>query len=232
MKNLLITGASRGLGYHLTDLYLRKDFRVFVLSRHLSTELGSLGSQYKDRLFFIQVDVMDESSILKAVLEVEKINGILDIIINNAAVHLENSRPDILETDFKAVEETLSINAVGPLRITRHFLPMLLKGDKKMLVNISSEAGSIAGCWRLSEFGYCMSKAALNMQSKILQNRLKSEGVKVLVIHPGWLRTDMGGIEAPALPEDAASAIIGLIERKWRLDDPIFIDWNGKTINW
>lgn len=75
---------------------------------------------------------------------------------------------------------------------------------KKVIVNISSEAGSIGECWRDREFDYCMSKAALNMQSVLLQKYLKSEGIKVLAIHPGWMRTDMGGAEADISPDTSA----------------------------
>ena len=76
--------------------------------------------------------------------------------------------------------------------VIKNALPLLRKGRKKLIVNFSSEAGSIGTCGRQSEYSYCMSKAALNMASQILQNAVKAEGIKVLALHPGWFSSDMG----------------------------------------
>jgi len=109
---------------------------------------------------------------------------------------------------------------------------LLLENTRRLLVNISSEAGSIGSCWRKTEYGYCMSKAALNMASAILQNRYRDESVKVLALHPGWVRTDMGGREAPILPPESAKKLFALITKHWNPDDPIYYDLDGQTMQW
>jgi len=104
-----------------------------------------------------------------------------------------------------------------------------------MLVNISSEAGSIGDCWRKKEFGYSMSKAALNMQSVILQNHLKEYGVKVLAIHPGYMKSYMLGeknYDADIEPEAAAENIFKLLEEKKDINTPIFYDYQGNELPW
>ena len=94
----------------------------------------------------------------------------------------------------------------------QQFLPLLEKSGLKLIINILSEAGSVADCRRENQFAYCMSKAALNMQSKILQNYLKPRGFKILAIHPGWIRTNMGGPQAPLPAEGAAEVEVLLWE--------------------
>lgn len=137
-----------------------------------------------------------------------------------------------LDLTGSLLEQTMTVNAFGPLRVTQKLLPLLRRGTLKRIVNISSEAGSIGDCDRTSWFPYCMSKSALNMQVKILHNYLASDGFKVLAIHPGWMRTDMGGPEAPLQPDDAADAIFRLTQGEPRLGEPIFLDYQGKTMSW
>jgi NAD(P)-dependent dehydrogenase (short-subunit alcohol dehydrogenase family) len=129
-------------------------------------------------------------------------------------------------------QKTMDVNAFGPLRVIQQFLPLLKKGPRKLIINISSEAGSLADCCRSMEYAYCMSKSALNMASRILQNALAPAGFKVLAIHPGWMRTDMGGPEADIAPDEAADGIFELAMRQWQLDDNIYMDYQGTILPW
>jgi NAD(P)-dependent dehydrogenase (short-subunit alcohol dehydrogenase family) len=124
------------------------------------------------------------------------------------------------------------VNAVGPLIVVKYALPLLRKGQRKLIINFSSEAGSIGACWRKSEYAYCMSKAALNMASRILQNALKEEGFKVLALHPGWFSSDMGGVDAPITPAEAAEEIVKLVLNPLSLVGPIFVASNGEALEW
>jgi NAD(P)-dependent dehydrogenase (short-subunit alcohol dehydrogenase family) len=132
-----------------------------------------------------------------------------------------------------------NVNTLGPLRITAAVAPLLLRGESKLLVNISSEAGQINQTWREGWYGYCMSKAALNIQSNIVHNELKSKGGRVLVIHPGWMKTYMNGKlseEGDLFAEEAAAHIA---ETMFRYRDakeipahPAFLDYKGDEMRW
>jgi NAD(P)-dependent dehydrogenase (short-subunit alcohol dehydrogenase family) len=158
--------------------------------------------------------------------------GSLDIVLNNAAVNLERSGPLLEQVDFLIYLPTYQVNAIGPLMLVKYALPLLRKGNKKLIVNISSEAGSIGACGRTREYSYCMSKAALNMASRILQNALKEEGIKVLALHPGWFSSDMGGADAPITPWEAAEEIVKLVLNPPGLDGQIFVSPDGEALEW
>ena len=230
--NILITGASRGIGLALTKKFLKNNFTVYTLTTSIRDELKSLSGIYQGKLFNYICDVTKENIIIEVFNEISKKIEFLDIIVNNAAIHLEDRNKDIDEMDFEQIKRTYDVNSLGPLRIIKHFISLLKKGSLKKIVNISSEAGSISVAWRKSEFGYCMSKAALNMASKLLQNRFQKSNIKVLAIHPGWVKTDMGGKEAPILPDESAKKVYDLIIKKWDMSDPIYFDLDGKEMNW
>ncbi len=197
IKSVFITGADKGLGFSLVQQFLRAGVRVFAGQYQANSDLSELAKSFPQTLTPIPLDVTQLDSVRRAADTVAKLVPALDVLINNAGVMLEERTP-LLELDLARLPlfETLDVNAFGPLRMVQQFLPLLEKGEHKLILNISSEAGSIADCWRESEFAYSMSKAALNMQSKILQNHLKPRGFKILAVHPGWMRTDMGGADA------------------------------------
>ena len=197
MKTIFISGANRGLGLSLAKLYLEAGNRVFAGTRSASAPLTALESQYPGAMHLVVIDVSSEESVRAAGEAVGRMAGRLDLIINNAALlYRETAANPIERIDLDAAAETLDVNAMGPLRVLKYFLPLLDTGPREMVVNISSEAGSIADCQRDAWYAYCMSKAALNMASMILQNYLRGKGIKVLAVHPGWMRTRMGGEDA------------------------------------
>lgn len=230
--HVLVTGAGRGLGLSLTRLLLEKNHKVFAISLTLSDELMELKKSHAENLILFAADVAREEKIKEAVGHLTQSWDSLDIIINNASVHLETAKNDIEELDFNIYPQTFAINSIAPLSVIKHFLPLLRKGEGKLAVSISSEAGSIADCQRTSEYSYCMSKSALNMGMKILQNRLKAERIKILLIHPGWVRTDMGGSNATLSPKESAEAVYAQILKEHRIEGPMYIDWTGKELPW
>jgi NAD(P)-dependent dehydrogenase (short-subunit alcohol dehydrogenase family) len=230
--SILITGANRGLGLALTKKLLVHGHHLYALIRRESDELSLLEKNHPGRLHLFPGDINDERSIQKALEAIGEQAGALDILVNNAAIHMEQSRPLLEQVDFTSYLPTYQTNAVGPLMVTKYALPWLRKGSRKLIVNISSEAGSIGTCWRNSEYSYCMSKAALNMASRILQNALKEEGIKVLALHPGWFSSDMGGASAPITPVDAAEKVVKLVLDPSGLDGPLFVDPDGHELEW
>ena len=229
---IVITGAGKGLGLFLSEQYLDRGDIVFALNRSSLAGETNLIKKFPERFHPIRCDVTRENQIKKAAIKVSKMTSSVDILINNAAIHQE--KPFTAGNEFNAeiVKDTFEINAVGPLLVTKYFHGFVIKGNKRIFVNISSEAGSIATCWRDREYGYCMSKAALNMQSAILHNKLKPYKVTVLVIHPGWMRTDMGGKDADVDPKETARTLIHTIENNGLRDAPEYIDYTGKPMQW
>ncbi|MDP0501181.1 MAG: SDR family NAD(P)-dependent oxidoreductase [Verrucomicrobiota bacterium JB022] len=207
----LVTGGNRGLGLAIVHQLLTQGYEVHALNRSASDSLKDQQAQFPDHLFLYEADVRDEDSVKRAVAQVaERVDG-LELIVNNAAIHPDPERVPLEDADFSRYLEAFDINAVGPLRVLKYALSLVRKGREPRVVNISSEAGSCADNWRSSEYGYCMSKAALNRATMILHEHLKDTGVRVFAMHPGWFSSDMGGQKAPITPEDAASNIIKLL---------------------
>lgn len=235
-KTVYITGADRGLGYALTEEFLKKEYTVFAGTYMPEwTELFNLKKQYGEMLYIIPLDVSDDESVQGAARQIGEHTESLDILINNAAIASDRSGTILDELYFEDIRRLFEVNTFGPLRVTHSVIHSLLKGEQKLLVNISSEAGSIEDCWRVKEFGYSMSKASVNMQSAILQNHLKEQGVKIFAIHPGWLKTYMSGSkneDADIEAKESAEHIVELICTKNGLDVPMYLDYKGNQIKW
>jgi len=227
MQHLLIVGASRGLGEALVRLALERGAQVtaVVRSREALTRLEATSS----RLAVLTADVRSESELRQAA---ERMVSQVDAIVYNAAVHLEHDRRDIEDCDPEALLNTFDVNATGAVRTLKWFRRCLRPAGA--LVFISSEAGGISDAWRTSEYGYCMSKAALNMFAKLIANReaAQGNGVKVFALHPGWVRTDMGGQNAELAPDESAAAVLDTIARCFDTPGPTFVDRFGAPMNW
>ena len=228
---VLITGASKGLGYSLTELYLSKGHLVIATYRKNLENLEKI--KENKNLLLYKMDVSDEESVKTAYEYIGNKVKYIDILINNAAIYIEDKSKTIENIDIENVIQTLNLNSIGPLRVLKYFYPLVEKGFKKLIINISSEAGSISNCWRDREYGYCMSKSALNILSAILQNYSKNKGIKVLSIHPGWMRTDMGGPNADISPEKSTEGIFNLSLKEWDVNDKnIYMDYKGNIMTW
>src|SRR5690625_324570 len=190
-------------------------------------ELTELKERYGNQLAIIHLDVTCEQSVQAAT---SKLNGSLDVIINNAAI-LNEREKTIEDLDLEACKLAFDINTLGPIRVIKHFLPILKNGENQSIINISSEAGSLTNAYS-GDYPYGMSKVALNMLSEKLHVTLKDEDIQVLSVHPGWMRTDMGGQQATNDPADTAKAIYDLIERQVQIEsEHVFIDYQGKQMS-
>ncbi|MDP4089368.1 MAG: SDR family oxidoreductase [Bacillota bacterium] len=233
-KKVLITGASRGLGLCFTRKYLEDGGVVFACARDVQASgLVELKEKYGDALIPVEIDVVGTEAVNKAAKTVSQYTDKLDIIINNAAVHSATSFDILEETDLDDCLPVYDINAVGPLRVTKAFLPLITQSANGLIVNISSESGSISTAGRVKEFDYCMAKAALNMGTKLLHNYLKDRKVNVIAVHPGWMRTDMGGSNAHLDPYETACKLTELFKRIGKdIEGPVFIDNDGNEYPW
>lgn len=233
MNNVVITGASRGLGFFLAKKYLEDGNQVFAGARDIQApKLNALAKEYPDRLIIVELNVADTESVNKAAITVKHHTGKVDILINNAAIHNETSFEKLENADIDDCLNVYDVNSLGPLRVVKAFLPLIRESLNAKIINISSESGSIGACQREKEFDYCMSKAALNMATKLLSNYLKRDQIVVLAVHPGWMRTDMGGSSADLDPYETACCLVKLFNGIKDVEQPVFIDHDGKNFEW
>jgi NAD(P)-dependent dehydrogenase (short-subunit alcohol dehydrogenase family) len=237
-KNVFVTGADRGLGIGLCAGLLEAGWQVFA-GQYLPDwpELTALADKYPQALHLVPLDVRSMESVRNAAEVVKTYTDHLDVLINNAGVNSESIYFTIREPqDYDEMHRLYDVNALGPLRVVEAFLPLLDRGTSKRLCFVSSEAGSIGASERTSWFGYCMSKAALNMGIKILFNDLHLAGYTFRVYHPGWVRSFMHGtknMDAELEPEEAAAyAIPLLLDDRMDEDRLVMVDYEGKEWCW
>jgi NAD(P)-dependent dehydrogenase (short-subunit alcohol dehydrogenase family) len=232
-RRVLITGASRGLGLEFTRQWLANGEQVFALAREpdRSDSLTGLGRDYTETLRIEKCDVADDASVEAARRAVEKIWDRIDILVNNAGAYGE--REETLEgLDFDEIRRVFEINTLGPLRITRAFLSLLKKGKDPRAVHISSLMGSISDNGSGGSYGYRVSKAALNMVSRNLAHELKKTGIFSVALHPGWVRTDMGGPSGRLSVEEAITRLIRTIDSLGPGHNGEFFNLEGKPAPW
>jgi NAD(P)-dependent dehydrogenase (short-subunit alcohol dehydrogenase family) len=236
MKKTFITGMGSGLGLHLCRTYLEAGYQVFGCDLVQSGEYEALKERYGRQVeLYTGVDVQFTESVNKCAEQVGKRTDSIDVLINNAGIITKNSGMVLEEFDIDDSYRVLNVNALGPLRVTKAFLPLVQSSEEKVILNISSEAGSISSHNKkyVSRYDYCMSKCALNMQTVILQRYLKDRGIKMLAVFPGWMRTAMGGANAAVDPADSARHIFDLVQAyKGKLDGDIFMDYLGNHYDW
>lgn len=205
---IFITGASRGLGLEFTRQYLEAGHTVAAAARNPETAglLRELAQSFPEHCLLVPLEVTDESSRLGAAKRFGEWRSSLDLLINNAGIARWEKLADLQES---ALAETFQVNAFAPLFVTRALLPLLEKGVNPTIINISSLLGSIThasdGDW--ANYAYNASKAALNMLTRQLAFELRPSAITVIAQHPGWVKTDLGGQEAPLLPADAVARV-------------------------
>ncbi len=223
--NVVITGANRGIGLELVKQFNDKDYNVYGSSRNplASTELQEEIGLDK----IIPLDMSDTNSIETFCKQIQNLtNSKIDILINNAAVRGEKGNPGI--PDPNVIRETFNINAIGPVMLIK-YLADSLRGTK--IINITSGMGSISRTTS-GDLSYRMSKAALNMAGRNLHIEMKEHNTIIVQIHPGWVRTDMGGMNAAISTEESAKGIINSIENLTPNQSGTFFDYKGDQIPW
>ena len=223
--NVVITGANRGIGLELVKQFNDKDYNVYGSSRN---PLASTGLQEEIGLDkIIPLDMGDTNSIETFCKQIQSLtNSKIDILINNAAVRGEKGNQKVL--DPNVIRETFNINAVGPVMLIKN-LANSLQGTK--IINITSGMGSISRTTS-GDMSYRMSKAALNMAGRNLHMQMKEHNTIIVQIHPGWVRTDMGGLNASISVEESAKGIINSIENLTPNQSGTFFDYKGDAIPW
>jgi NAD(P)-dependent dehydrogenase (short-subunit alcohol dehydrogenase family) len=218
------------LGQSLADKFVAEGWQVFAGHRDLARQKLP-ARDVSAQLTWVGLDVQDGASIGAAARAVAERTQGLDVLINNAAVNPAEDNVPLGQLDFDAIRLDYDVNAVGPLRVAQGFLPLLERGERKLIINVSSEAGSLQHSCRDRQYGYCMSKAAMNMQTTMLDRGLKPKGFNAIAIHPGWMRTDMGGPRAALDPSESARGMYEVIS-KANAQTPRFLQHDGKEFAW
>ncbi|MEM7755737.1 MAG: SDR family oxidoreductase [Planctomycetota bacterium] len=226
MPTTLITGANRGIGLELARLSLADGRTVIGTARDPDSagDLRASGARVE------QVDTSDEASVRALA---ERLDGEpIDLVINNAAIFPDNGL-GFEELDADAMTAALRTNVVGPLMVTRALVPNLVAGGAKRVVHITSTMGSLAHAQRATKnHAYRASKAALNMVTVLMANELRDRAICCVAVHPGWVRTDMGGRDAELSPERSAGDILGLAGRLTMADTGGFLNHTGEALPW
>ncbi len=172
-QTVLITGTGRpyALGFNLVRRYLEAGSRVLASIRRASEALEKLQREYPDQLIILTMDISDTASVQAAAAEAARQTDRIDLIINNATTASADTLKDLPDFDLDLIAPTVNVGAVGPIRVVKAFLPLLKKNEMgALVVNISSEAGSIGKCYRTCYLDYGTEKAALNMLTMTLHN--------------------------------------------------------------
>jgi NAD(P)-dependent dehydrogenase (short-subunit alcohol dehydrogenase family) len=222
MKNAVVTGANRGIGLELTRQLLDSGYNVHATYR---SNKGGLEHIDSDKLSIYKLDVRDQMQISNIVQSVDKI----DLLINNAGV-ADGRWQSISEIDMEHALEVLNVNAVSPVLVTQQSLPKLANGSK--VVMMSSLMGSISDCHSGRSYAYRASKTALNMFSMAMKNELDANGISLLIMHPGWVETDMGGPNAPLSTEESVSGIMQRIDEQDMSMSGRYVEYDGSPIEW
>jgi NAD(P)-dependent dehydrogenase (short-subunit alcohol dehydrogenase family) len=234
-KTAVITGAGRGLGFSLVKKHLGFGDRVYAFELNITDELRALAGK-NEKLHISSCDVASTPSVEEAVAALLAGEDRIDYLYNNAGIFDTEARRGLADTDIDAGMAMIQVNAAGLLRMCKAVLPKLKEGS--MVINITSESGSIGDCYREVEYLYGMSKAAANIASVIFQNEVKKHGVRVICFHPGWLRSAMGGKEAAESPysvscDESASNIAGYAVNPETIPQGVyFMEHTGKPLPW
>ncbi len=239
MRRILVTGSSRGLGFEFVRQLLENGDKIIACNRNPSrySDLLELKGKFEDKLVLVDLDVSNKDSIENAFSIVsQEVDG-LDILLNNAGIRFggEEKYNDELGKLFKEdFSKIFRVNTIAPLLIVEKFLPLIKKGENPVIINISSTSGSISRRSRKGGgYSYSASKAALNMITKALSIDLKEDGITVVSIHPGWVKTTMEYTEnAPLTTYESIKGMKKVIENLSIEETGKFFDWEGNELPW
>ncbi|HIF80995.1 MAG TPA: SDR family oxidoreductase [Gammaproteobacteria bacterium] len=228
-SSVVVTGANRGIGLELVSQYLADDWQVYGCCRRpeLATQLAGLASN--SALSIHQLDVGNPGSVKKLALALSEQS--IDLLINNAGIY-GGERQSFGDIDYAQWTQVLEVNTLGPYRVSTALANPVGNSEQRLIVNVSSAMGSIERYTTGGHYIYRSSKAALNMVTVNLAHDLRSRGITVLSVHPGWVRTDMGGSSADISPQTSAAGLRQLISNATIKDSGRFFSWDGSALPW
>ncbi len=232
MPSILITGSNRGLGLEWTRQYARLDWQVYATCRYpeKADELQQLKCDHPNiELHRLDLTRPDEISEVAETLQDQTI----DILLNNAGVYLEKFKHSSLgHIDYSDWEETFRVNTLGAVRVTEAFSNHLARSEKRLVVTITSHMGSIAEIDNPGSYTYRSSKAALNAAMKGISLELQQQNIGVLLLHPGWVKTRMGGPDAQISTKESVDGMRAVIDSFDLHKSGNFYRFDGSVIPW
>jgi NAD(P)-dependent dehydrogenase (short-subunit alcohol dehydrogenase family) len=231
VSTVLVTGANRGLGLEFARQYGADGWKVYAACRAPgeAQALRDLAAASGGRIEVMALDVRDTASVRAAAA---KLAGVaIDLLLNNAGVGSPKGQK-LGSLDYAAWQRVLDTNTLGPMRVTEAFLGNVEQGSQKKVVTITSKMGSIDDNGSGGSYAYRSSKAAVNMVVKSLSIDLADRGITCIVVHPGWVRTDMGGPSGLISPEQSIAGIRKLIAGLEPADAGKFFNYDGQPIPW
>ena len=225
MKTAVITGASRGIGSEFVARLLDNGWRVYAGFRQNKHRLDLLENE---NLIVCQLDVTDNDSIERFT------NGVeyhIDLLINNAGVPDGRWR-NIKEIDDQWALDVININSIGPVRLVRSLYDKMSSENLSTVVMISSLMGSIDDCHSGRSYAYRASKTALNMFTVAMKKEALEDNISFLILHPGWVKTRMGGENAPVEMETSVDGMMELIGKHTLEDSGRFVQYDGVDLPW
>lgn len=229
MATYLITGGSRGIGLTMARMLSARGEVVVATARNV--EGLSPQARVVAGVRWVPLDVLDAGSIesLPERLATVGVDAI-DVLINNAGVSSTARKLD--EVTAAELQRVFMVNAFAPVLVAKSLRGMLEAGRRRLIVNVSSQLGSITNNDGGSSYPYRGSKTALNQMTVCMANELRAAGCTCVVVHPGWVRTDMGGPEAPLSVEESAGHLVSLIDRLRPKDSGRFFNYDGGAMPW
>ncbi len=228
MAVALITGANRGIGLALVKAFAGRRDKVFACIRATSDReaLDAFAATAPKWVEVIEMDVSDPAQIgrVRRRLEAEPI----DVLVNNAGIG-GPERQSATDMDFDGLEEAFRINTMAPLRVALAFLPNV-KAAKGRIITLSSQMGATGAS--SDSLAYRVSKQAVNRLMRGLATELKPQAIPVLIVHPGWVKTEMGGDGAQLTSDESAANLLKLIDKMDVSSTGRFLAWNGKELAW
>jgi len=229
-ESVLITGCSGGIGSALVEEFGRASWKVFATARNADHPELSVLTRKWDNLSILPLDVGRESTILDAAKRLA--DETIDVLINNAAVFPGDGQEPFETIDPEWFSQAFETNVVGVARVTKAFLPHLRRSAHARIANISSGAGSIGEKEDFHYYPYSVSKAALNMLTRALAAEFRNEKIIVTAISPGWVKTRMGGPNAPLTPRESAQSLFKTITGLTMAQSGRFFGRDGEPYAW
>jgi NAD(P)-dependent dehydrogenase (short-subunit alcohol dehydrogenase family) len=226
MPTILITGANRGIGLELAKQYAGDGWSVIATARDPRNADGLKALKGEIRIEALEVtDAQQVQALAK------KLKGTaIDVLLNNAG--MLTGYENLGETDTDSWLKTLHVNTIAPLKLTEALVEHVAGSQQKKIASISSGMGSMGGHASSGAYAYRSSKAALNMVMVTAANELRSRGISVAVISPGWVRTDMGGSGATLDAKESAAGIRKVIDKLNVGISGQFFNYSGENLPW